>query len=114
MDWKVKSFVDYLKSTAAGKIKYHQLHQGTVHWMFGPDKKSWSEKTMHAVQSEKAHCTITKPLGQPWMLVCTLFLIFSFCSFLFLQANHPDIINAIDTQLQALCGAGVPLSGPVI
>ena len=73
MDWKAKSIVDYLKSTAAGKIKYHQLYRGTVHRMFGPDKKSWSEKTMRAVQSEKARRTITKPLGRPRMLVCILF-----------------------------------------
>jgi len=33
MDWKAKAIVDYLKSTAAGKIKYCQLNWGTVHCM---------------------------------------------------------------------------------
>jgi len=40
--------------------------------MFGKDKKSWSEKTMQAVLSEKDHLTITKPLGCPQMLVSYL------------------------------------------
>ena len=86
LDWNPEAIVLHLKSTPEGWAKFEWLYQGTVWKMFGKDKKSWSEKTMHAVLSEKNHHTITKPLGCPQMLV-------SLPSFL--SAPNPDLYTVL-------------------
>ena len=68
---------------------------------------------MACVESVKNRREISKPLGHPQLFVSPANM--SHCQILMtMQAQHPEVINVTNHQIQTMHENGVPLSIPIV